>query len=93
MPRMEVIFTDLKAKKQYIEQVRKRYFGASKREKQRILDEVTKTTGYGRKHAIAVLRGSYHYKQGKISRPRKRRYELLDAIVLAKICELFDWIN
>ena len=93
MPRMEVIFTDIKAKKQYVEQVRKRYFGASKREKQSILDEVTKTTGYGRKHAIAVLRGTYRYKQGKISHPRKRRYELLDAIVLAKICELFDWIN
>lgn len=90
---MEVIFTDLKAKKQYIQQVRKRYLGATKAEKKIILDEITKTTGYGRKHAIAVLRGSYRYKQGKISRPRRKRYELLDAIVLAKICELFDWIN
>jgi len=88
-----VIYTDVRTKKPYIQQVKKRYQKATKQEKKFILDGVTKTTGYGRKHAIAVLRGSYQYKQGKIVRLRKRRYDMLDAIILAKICELLDWIN
>lgn len=88
-----MIFTDLPTTKQYVFQLRKRYLKATRQEKKTILDEVTKTTGYGRKHAIAILRGLYQYKQGKTVRPRKRRYDLLDAIVLAKVCALLDWIN
>ena len=75
-----MIYTDVRTKKPYIQQVKKRYQKATKQEKKFILDGVTKTTGYGRKHAIAVLRGSYQYKQGKIVRLRKRRYDMLDAI-------------
>lgn len=82
-----------KIEKKYLQALRQRYTSARRSEKRQILDELVKTTGYNRKYAIAVLRGLYKYKQGKISRPRKRRYELLDAIVLAKVCELLDWIN
>ena len=88
-----MIYTDVKTRKQYLQQVKKRYQKAPRQEKKIILDEVTKTTGYGRKHAIAILRGLYQHKQGRIVRIRKRRYDLLDAIVLAKVCELLDWVN
>ena len=58
-----------------------------------MLDEFTKTTGYDRKHAGKLIRGKYRYAIKPIKRPRKKRYDLLDAIVLAKVCELLDWIN
>lgn len=88
-----VIFTNLQATKQYIAQIQKRYRRARKKEKKIILDEVTQTTGYGRKHAIAVLRGLYRHTKKPIKHPRKRRYDILDAIVLAKVCALLSWIN
>ena len=86
-------FTDKKESRQYLELLKKRYQKARRQEKQTILDEFTKTTRHERKYAIKLLRGWYQHKQGKISRPRKRRYELLDAIILAKVCDLLDWIN
>lgn len=82
-----------KSGKKYLQSLKSRYRKASKAEKKSILDEFTKTTGYNRKYAIAVLRSLYKYKRGKISRPRKRRYDILDAIILAKVCSVLDWIN
>jgi len=79
--------------KQYIAQLLSRYKNASKVEKNTILDEFTKTTGYHRKSAIRILRKRYRYVTAPIKRPRKRRYDLLDAIVLAKVCTLLDWVN
>ncbi len=79
--------------KQYIAQLLSRYKDASNAEKNTILDEFTKTTGYHRKSAIRILRKRYRYVTAPIKRPRKRRYDLLDAIVLAKVCTLLDWVN
>jgi len=79
--------------KEYLQALKSRYRKESKSGKKSILDEFTKTTKYNRKYAIAVLRNLYKYKKGKISRPRKRRYDILDAIVLTKVCKLLDWIN
>lgn len=76
----------------YLTELKARYSFASKSEKQTMLDEFTKTTGYTRKHAIHLLRGKYKHKTEKIKRPRARTYTELDAIVLAKIAALFDWI-
>lgn len=76
----------------YLTKLKARYKNASKLEKQTMLDEFTKTTGYTRKHAIHLLRGKYKHTVEKIKRPRARRYTETDALVLAKICELFDWI-
>ncbi len=45
----------LKPGKQYISQLIKRYQNADKLEKQTILDEFVKTTGYHRKSAIRIL--------------------------------------
>jgi hypothetical protein len=79
--------------KTYLLQLKKRYQKTRKTEKKIILDEFTKTTGYDRKHAGKLIRGNYKHKVGKIFRPRKRRYDLLDAIILSKVCNLLDWIN
>lgn len=88
-----MIFTNKKQFLTYLEQLQKRYEKATKAEKRTMLDEFTKTTGHDRKYAIKLLRRWYRYKQGKISRPRKKIYTVVDAIILAKVCDLFDWIN
>lgn len=77
----------------YLLQLQKRYHGSSWKERQMILNEFVKTTGYDRQHAGKLLRGKYRYVTKPIKRSRRRRYDLLDAIVLAKVCELLDWIN
>jgi hypothetical protein len=41
----------------YLGQLQARYRKASRQERSAILDEFVKTTGYHRKHAIAVLNG------------------------------------
>lgn len=76
----------------YLLQLQKRYKKARKYEKKIILDEFTKTTGYDRKHAGKLIRGKYKHKVGKILRPRRKTYTVIDAIILAKVCELLDWI-
>lgn len=82
-----------KEAKAYLDKLKFRYSQAIKTEKQIILDEFTKTTSYTRKHAIHLLRGTYKYKQGKIYHPRRKIYDMVDAIILAKVCNLLDWIN
>lgn len=79
--------------KGYLAQLQKRYKKARKPEKITILDEFVKTTGYDRQYGGKLLRGNYRYTTKPIKRPRKRRYDMLDAIVLAKVCTLLDWIN
>ena len=76
----------------YLLQLQKRYRKARRSEKKIILDEFTKTTGYDRKHAGKLIRGNYKHKVGKISRPRRKTYTIVDTIILAKVCDLLDWI-
>ena len=85
-------FIKTKVAKEYLKQLRLRYETASKNQKHIILDELTKTAGYERKYAINLLRGNYKHKAGKISRPRRKTYAVVDAIILTKVCELLDWI-
>ena len=54
----------------YLKLLRARYRAASKKEKGVILDEFVKTTGYGRKYAIALLNGKRDYVKHVIRRPR-----------------------
>lgn len=79
--------------KQYLAALRKRYARASKKERGQMLDEYVRTTGYHRKHAIAVLRGRRNRTSGQIRRPRRREYTAEDARALEKLSELFDGIN
>ena len=47
---------DMRTKKILLEETAKRYCWASKKEKTKIIDEFTATTGYNRKYAIHVLK-------------------------------------
>src|SRR5438105_14375041 len=82
-----------KVAKNYIQQLCLRYDKENKKEKHIILNELTQTAGNERKYAINLLWRNYKHTEGKISRPRKRIYTVVDALVLTKVCELFDWIN
>ncbi len=77
----------------YLAALRKRYASASKKERGKMLDEYVRTTGYHRKHAIAVLRGKRNRTPGKIRRPRPSQYMVEDARALERLSELFDGIN
>lgn len=79
--------------KEYLLQLQNRYTKARKPERIIILDEFTKTTGYERQYAGKLLRKKYQYVAKPIKRPRRKTYTIVDAIVLAKVCELLDWIN
>ncbi|MEL3905325.1 MAG: hypothetical protein P1P63_09485 [Treponemataceae bacterium] len=47
---------DMRTKRILLEETAKRYCWASKKEKTKIIDEFTATTGYNRKYAIHVLK-------------------------------------
>ena len=74
----------------YLELLRKRYRGASKKEKGMILDEFVKTAGYGRKYAIALLNGKRDYVKHTVRRPRSTVYGpgLIPPLLL--LFDLFD---
>ena len=74
----------------YLGQLQARYRRASKKEKNRILEEFVKTTGYHRKHATAVLNGRRERVRGPIRRPRRAQYGAEEADTLALLAELFD---
>jgi len=74
----------------YLKQLRTRYRRANKKEKTVILDEYVKTTGYHRKHAIAVLNGRRERVQAPIRRPRRAQYGVEEANALATLADLFD---
>ena len=46
----------LRSRRELADSIRERYAAANRQQKATILDEFTAATGYGRKHAIAVLR-------------------------------------
>ena len=84
-----------KPSEQYLNQLRKRYRKATKKQRGRILDEFVETTGYHRKHAIALLRGKRRHRNPKIpiSHPRRRVYLAEDKRALLWLAELFDQIS
>jgi hypothetical protein len=81
------------AKDRYLDSLKKRYAQASKKERSKILDEYVQTTGYHRKHAIAILSGRYQPRKRPFHRPRKTIYTAEDAKALAFLSDLFDGIN
>jgi hypothetical protein len=76
----------------YLKLLRERYRGASKKEKGMMLDEFVKTTGYGRKYAIALLNGKRDYVKHPVCRPRNTVYGpgLIPSLLL--LSDLFDGI-
>jgi len=84
-----------KPSKEYLDKLRERHRRARKKERGRILDEFVATTGYHRKHAIALLRGKRHHRNPKIPirRLRRRIYLAEDKRAILWLAELFDQIS
>jgi hypothetical protein len=74
----------------HLAQLRARYRKASRRERSVILDAFVETTGYHRKHAIAVLNSHRERATGPIRRPRRRVYGAAEAEALELLGDLFD---
>lgn len=84
-----------KPSEQYLNQLRERYRKARKKQRGKILDEFVATTGYHRKHAIALLRGTRRHRNPKTPSPRLRRriYLAEDKRAILWLAELFDQIG
>lgn len=79
----------------YLSKLRERYQKACKKERSKILDEFVDTTGYHRKHAIALLRGKRSHRNPKLPsrRLRRRIYLAEDKRAVLWFAELFDQIG
>ena len=79
---------------QFLARLQERYAQAKKKDRGRMLDEFVATTGYHRKHAIALLRGKRHHRDHSkpIKRPRARYYTAEDKRWALWLAELFDFI-
>lgn len=79
----------------YLNQLRKRYRKATKKQRGYMLDEFVETTGYHRKHAIALLRGKrqHRHRHVPIRRPRRRIYTDEDKRAVLWLADLFDEIG
>jgi hypothetical protein len=75
----------LAGRRELTDSIRERYVESSRSEKTRILDELTLSTGYSRKHAIAVLRQGAGPSESKPRRrsctPRLYSEEVREALV------------
>lgn len=78
---------------EYLRTLKRRYRDARKKERGAILDEFVKTSGYHRKHAIALLRGKRIHRTGIIRRPRAKIYTEEDTRTVFKLLKLFDYIS
>jgi hypothetical protein len=79
----------------YLNKLRERYRKARKKDRGKILDELVATTGYHRKHAIALLRGKRRHRNPKtpIRRLRRRIYLAEDKRAVLWLAALFDQIS
>lgn len=80
---------------QFLAKLQTRYAQAKKKERGRILDEFVATTGYHRKHAIALLRGKRRHRDHTqpLRRLRARYYTPEDKRAVLWLAELFDGIG
>ena len=79
----------------YLNKLCERYRKAHKKQRGKILDEFVDTTGYHRKHAIALLRGKRRHRNAKTPsrRMRRRIYLAEDQRAVLWLAELFDQIG
>ncbi|MBK7379487.1 MAG: hypothetical protein IPJ03_10850 [Ignavibacteriales bacterium] len=59
------------AKKEYINEIRERYFSSTKTEKSFILDELCEVCKFNRKYAIRLIRKKQTEQNKKKGRPKK----------------------
>ena len=79
----------LMSRREMLDEARKRYWRAGKKEKTRILNEFVLYTKYHRKYALALLNDHHAHHKASIRR-RKRTYtqEVTDALtVIWKVCD------
>ena len=79
----------------FLNKLRERYQCATKKQRGRILDEFVETTGYHRKHAIALLRSEAQHRNPnvRLHRIRPRIYTEEDQEAVLWFAELFDQIG
>ncbi len=84
-----------KPSEQYLTQLRNRYRKSTKKQRGKILDEFVETTGYHRKHAIALLRGRRRHRDPRrpLRHARRRTYTDEDKRAVLWLAELFDQIG
>ena len=84
-----------KPSEQYLTKLRERYRKARKKDRGKILDEFVATTGYHRKHAIALLCGRRHHRdpQTPIRRTGRKIYLAEDKKVILWLADIFDQIS
>jgi hypothetical protein len=84
-----------KPNQEYLDQLRKRYAKASKKERTAILDEFVATSEYHRKHANALLRGHRGWRRTTtpLRRQRERKYTGEDKRAVILILGFFDYIS
>jgi hypothetical protein len=84
-----------KPSEQFLNKLLDRYRKARKKQRGQILDEFVATTGYHRKHAIALLRGKRRHRDSRIPlrHPRRRTYTDEDKRAVLWLAELFDQIG
>mgnify|MGYP001562759313 CR=1 FL=1 len=83
---------DFKARNQYMEKLRIKYFSVGKKEKTKILDEYCENTGQERKYVIK----KFWYKAklkltNSVRKPRKEYYDGLVKSVLVQLWAIFDY--
>src|SRR6266542_1648722 len=69
------------SKHEYVARMQGRYLKATKAEKHQLLAEVLAVTGYGRRHALRLLRLLRH---GRFAGPRRRRGQQLATLAVAQ---------
>ncbi len=84
-----------KPDERFLGKLRERYRQADKKERGGILDEFVATTGYHRKHAIALLRGKRQHRNPETPshRVRRRIYLAEDKRAILWLAELFAQIG
>lgn len=84
-----------KPSEQYLTKLRERYRKARKKDRGKILDEFVATTGYHRKHAIALLCGRRHHRDPKtpIRRTGRKIYLAEDKKAILWLADIFDQIS
>jgi len=80
------------SREQYLEELRKEYQQADKKQKGRLLDEAEKRTGLERKGIIRKLRKRPRRGKGRRKRTgRRARYDGLVLLALIQVWEIFDY--
>ena len=68
---------DMKTRKKLTEETAKRYCTAGKKQKSKIIDEFTATTGYNRKYAIHILKNSARIKITHFNNKEKKSVQII----------------